>query len=1005
MADEPVTATTRCSSRSMKDKGGVVSAFFNYLPVGIILTLMTIFVSIFLLLLVGKNPFPTDASPIAPGDRNNDSYNPKDVLNYNLLQKCIDNCQAKGYCCGNRLNGESITSSFNYLSCANGCEIAFYSNSVAECKQQCTKGNAEACTYSHKDIFVPFEKCFNCQEGCDTGVSEEECSVGCEEAATIDNKFYRYHHCTDDPDWGLGGDAEKSCAWVASNPSKAKKKCRKKETIGRYAGKRVHKICPVACRCAFSTCAYCGPDCTDDPDFRYGDDPDKSCKDWVAVNKKWRRKARCNREGVRDACPATCGGFRTAIACGTEENGELIEMCVRKKWQSIGCLKRSSLGVGRVGYNPAFLASEQDEIYGWSYYRRAYDLIQDTPAEELGWGQWSSGHKDDLEVCGRHPHGFVCDKEPPATERMLGELQNCGSQDLDVLKKCEFSCCGEPHKCFLSGNSNIEGGMGYWMYTLETPHVKWMGPSAVNHWYRSISTTFLATGPNMCTKLGGAVRVSNNIVLPNDQIQFEVPENGKIDGFLGYMLTRTPIGKRSAEDKANHWTIILDAENFSGPIYYISSWFWDSIASWHPQSSSWADPSILISYAQEGFEGSIGSFEFTDENGSTWIRTNKVAFPRDNINDAFTDTATLATGHSIYADDWATNALEGMLSGSGPGFRQTVDHFLQISQSSRKKPECITQFESHGDGALELSMRDDSMLFLGFGIGDDLPDDENQEFDESNEAHCHTRLVLDTSKMSCDEDSAFCQIRRYIRIDKSDILKGVLVEDEEVPAHVKHALDVIDFEPTKMNDGRYLGPPGETEKACFDTPGPAPADPRLYCTRLASGTWLGFRWYRFVDQPELNQVFASIQDPDARNAAKCFMQERIERLHEAVATGGPTPRWFRPPQGDEELPAEKVRIDPAYLVTPPKSLEKGFVPVAVWERNREVSEDCEVFLGEYDSEPEPYPEGYYDGFVRHEGEYYNQECPANLESNGPFTFPGTVYPYPHKNYDQPRQGK
>lgn len=241
-------------------------------------------------------------------------------------------------------------------------------------------------------------------------------------------------------------------------------------------------------------------------------------------------------------------------------------------------------------------------------------------------------------------------------------------------------------------------------------------------------------------------------------------------------------------------------------------------------------------------------------------------------------------------------------------------------------------------------------------------------------------------------------------MNETDNQFGVPVKTRKVPSHVKRALNLFDFEPTKQNDGRHLGPPGRTESACFDKPGPAPADTRLYCTRLASGTWLGFRWYRFVDQPELNQVFASIEDSADRNAAKCFMQERIERLHEAVASGGPMPRWFTPPQGDDKLPKEKVKIDPAYLVTPPKGLEKGFVPIAVWERNREPSDDCDVFLGEHTSEPEPYPDGYYDDHVWDEGGYFNQVCQANKESDTSFTFPGTVYPYPHKDYNTGRKG-
>ena len=43
---------------------------------------------------------------------------------------------------------------------------------------------------------------------------------------------------------------------------------------------------------------------------------------------------------------------------------------------------------------------------------------------------------------------------------------------------------------------------------------------------------------------------------------------------------------------------------------------------------------------------------------------------------------------------------------------------------------------------------------------------------------------------------------------------------------------------------------------------------------------IAHRRYRFVDQPELNQVFASLPE-GGREAAKCFMQARIERLHAA----------------------------------------------------------------------------------------------------------------------------
>jgi hypothetical protein len=147
-------------------------------------------------------------------------------------------------------------------------------------------------------------------------------------------------------------------------------------------------------------------------------------------------------------------------------------------------------------------------------------------------------------------------------------------------------------------------------------------------------------------------------------------------------------------------------------------------------------------------------------------------------------------------------------------------------------------------------------------------------------------------------------------------------------------------------------------------PGPASPDPRLYCTRTRKASWITWRWYRFGDQPELNQVFASIPMEAERRDARCFMQQRVERLHRLQNQGqGQAPtRWFDFPFGGEAaLPKEKVSLDPSLLVTPPAGLEVGFVPVPVYQRPREKRKDCEVVLGEAKEESEPLPANYYEG--------------------------------------------
>lgn len=110
-------------------------------------------------------------------------------------------------------------------------------------------------------------------------------------------------------------------------------------------------------------------------------------------------------------------------------------------------------------------------------------------------------------------------------------------------------------------------------------------PAAVSGYYSKFGTAFLNDLHQPCTNLGGAIQVSNNILLPADGYSFEPNSNGDVDGMLGYMLQRTPIGKMHADDDRNYWTIVVDTENFQGPLVYSSAYHWEHPNSWRPVSS------------------------------------------------------------------------------------------------------------------------------------------------------------------------------------------------------------------------------------------------------------------------------------------------------------------------------------------------------------------------------------------------------------------------------------
>eukprot|EP00949_MAST-11_sp_MAST-11-sp1_P001248 g1248.t1 len=621
-------------------------------------------------------------------------------------------------------------------------------------------------------------------------------------------------------------------------------------------------------------------------------------------------------------------------------------------------------------------SSDQAGIFAWSYYMRVFNLIEEQPTQEIGWGQWSKPasppSSKPLEVCGMHPGGFLCEETPtitpdcfttfPGVEQCTADdeacqcLNNCGATDYLTRRNCRFWKCNLDDKGGVSGS--IEGGLGYWMYTLATPHVKYMLPGSTSANYEVFGGTMLNDRPQECTKLGGAVRVSNRLLIPNDMIMFE--GGADTDGYLGYMLSRTPLGKRKASDAANYWTIVLDADNYAGPAMYVSNWFWDMRTNWDPLSSSWSDPRSLIGYIAQGFEGGMGSFS-TVKDGKVWRRTTAWGFPLDKNSTPSSPTSTLFTGHSQYATDWAVAAMEPMLSGTGAEADQTVAYIRGKTLSERAKPECNLPV-SDGFGKFSEERQDPEAEWLyplGFAT---VPTDETQAQQDADAAHCHARFDIDPSKFDCTSRPGWCRGRRYLSRDSNAAsnTNGNVHADADVPQEVKDILDRQAFVETKKNDGRYLGPPRPEERPCFECPGPAPQDSRLYCVRTVEDTWVGYKWYRFVDQPELSNVFASLPASE-RDAAKCFMQARIERLHAAEAASTWTDSWFEPPQGASNLPAAKVAIDANLLLTPPAGMEIGYVPIPVYNRLRTKPAECEVTVGNVQDEPSPLASNHFGG--------------------------------------------
>jgi hypothetical protein len=90
--------------------------------------------------------------------------------------------------------------------------------------------------------------------------------------------------------------------------------------------------------------------------------------------------------------------------------------------------------------------------------------------------------------------------------------------------------------------------------------------------------------------------------------------------------------------------------------------------------------------------------------------------------------------------------------------------------------------------------------------------------------------------------------------------------------------------------------------------------------QLGDGSVVTYSWYRFADQPALLNA-------DMNEAEREAMQARVEKIHRNWKRD----RDYLPPPALGKL----AEIDPALIVTPPKGLETGYVPIVTRQAAKE----------------------------------------------------------------------
>jgi len=416
----------------------------------------------------------------------------------------------------------------------------------------------------------------------------------------------------------------------------------------------------------------------------------------------------------------------------------------------------------------------------------------------------------------------------------------------------------------------IEGGLGYWAgnhFRYGPPKFSMNGtPQCYDYEIGSPGWSFFYSDKALPDDRLGIAQLSNRLLIPPDGLTFQGNPNGE---FLGYTWMALPFTDPTTDDPPTgeqSWTCFLSAANFKGPIAYYIPETWSKIG------KLFNDP-FLYGRGLDARPGVMGGgameintvpcFDAKDANGTTYSKLPKLQFPVDDQGRAF-----LVQDVTYYSKEALYDDFKAWREGGPP----CSGRFDKRGAFKPKLSTRTTRYDQAGKRIVGVERAFDTRVFEGNVWG----------------------VQWFTNNLAAP--GLFPQYYKHVGE------KRVAVPAADVPAET--GLHAQQFR---------LAPPGKAytspKSGAWAHPGPARGP---YKVKLRDGSVVTYYWYRFVDQPSFQQCHWSKEK-------KAKLQAFVEKLHAAW----PIDRDYMPPPTRGKL----VALDPALIVTPPKGLEVGYVPI------------------------------------------------------------------------------
>ncbi len=419
----------------------------------------------------------------------------------------------------------------------------------------------------------------------------------------------------------------------------------------------------------------------------------------------------------------------------------------------------------------------------------------------------------------------------------------------------------------------IEGSSGYWLLSrFKTTSPKYSMNSTPDCYTTEVATPgwpfFWYSKPLADNKLGLA-QLSNRMLMPPDGLPFSGTPNGELIGYGYFALPLRDKPNDEQQTGDHHWTLFLNSTNFKGPLAFFVPEMWSEIAIDYPfDRGRGLDSKSLKNNIAIAMEiNTVPQFQSTDSLGTRYAKIPQLQFPLD-------DNGRIALLKDLYF--YSKQALfesvmqwrDGSDTPSG-----------QINTENAYKALLNVDFEQYEQNEKPLT---------GF----------NTDFE--------LKIFSDGSFGLQFSNNVGEKVGKFPRYFKEGNNNVSAISEKEVPLETKLIEQVFPYASTDKPPYSALPLIG-----AWQSPGPIGEH---HTVILGDCTQVTYVWYRFIDQPVFQQYNWSI---DERNN----FQALIEKMH----ANWTIDKEYLPPVSSGTL----ASFDERLIVTPPKGLEVGYVPIVV----------------------------------------------------------------------------